>query len=64
MEFTFKLNEQEAQIVLNALVKEPYGLVVDVVNKIQEQAVLQRQETEQTKNPFYAEEQPGTGNGV
>ncbi len=38
MEFTLKLNEIEAQKVLNALVKEPYGEVVDVINKIQQQA--------------------------
>ena len=42
MEFTFILTENEAQIVLNALVKEPYGLVIDVINKIQEQAIEQR----------------------
>jgi hypothetical protein len=44
MEFNFKLNEQEAQLMLNALTKEPYGLVVDVINKIQQQA------SEQMKN--------------
>lgn len=38
MEFNFKLTEQEAQIVLNALIKEPYGLVVEVINKLQLQA--------------------------
>jgi hypothetical protein len=38
MELTFKLSEQEAQVVLNALVKEPYITVVDVINKIQQQA--------------------------
>lgn len=38
MELTLKLTEQEAQIVLNALVKEPYLSVVDVINKIQLQA--------------------------
>lgn len=46
MEFTFKLTEQEAQIMLNALTKEPYGLVVNVINKIQQQATEQRQEKE------------------
>lgn len=44
MEFTFKLTEQEAQKVLNALVQEPYIEVVDVINKIQQQAVEQRQD--------------------
>lgn len=38
MDLTFKLTEQEAQIVLDALVKEPYVTVVDVINKIQQQA--------------------------
>lgn len=38
MELTFKLTEQEAQQVLGALVKESYITVVDVINKIQEQA--------------------------
>jgi len=46
MEFTFKLTEQESQIMLNALTKEPYGLVVNVINKIQQQATEQRQEKE------------------
>jgi hypothetical protein len=46
MDFIFKLTEQEAQTVLNALVKEPYGLVVDVVNKIQQQAIEQRKAAE------------------
>jgi hypothetical protein len=47
MELTLKLTEQEAQIVLNALVKEPYLTVVDVVNKIQTQAGEQMQETKE-----------------
>ena len=38
MDLNFKLTEQEAQIVLNALTKEPYIIVVDVVNKMQKQA--------------------------
>lgn len=38
MELTLKLTDQEAQTVLNALVKEPYLTVVDVINKIQQQA--------------------------
>jgi hypothetical protein len=43
MEFLLKLSEQEAQKVLDALVKEPYAEVVDVINNIQQQAVEQRQ---------------------
>lgn len=46
MEYILKLTEEEAQKVLNALVKEPYGEVVDVINTIQQQAVEQRQEQE------------------
>lgn len=44
MNFKFELTEQEAQIILNALVKEPYIQVVEVVNKIQEQASKQIKE--------------------
>lgn len=47
MEFNLKLNEQEAQKVLDALVKQPYAEVVDVIDKIQQQAVEQRKESEQ-----------------
>ena len=38
MELTFKLTQEEAQSILNVLVKEPYASVVDVINKIQLQA--------------------------
>jgi hypothetical protein len=41
---TFTLTEVEAQKVLNALVKEPYGNVVDVINKIQQQAKEQMEQ--------------------
>ena len=44
MEFRFKLSEHEAQIMLNALAKEPYGLVIEVINKIQKQASEQMKE--------------------
>lgn len=64
MKFNFKLTEEEAQIVLNALLKEPCGLVIDVVNNIQQQAVEQRQKESQTSNPFFAKPQEGEGNGV
>lgn len=43
MEFVLILSELEAQKVLNALRKEPYGEVVDLINKIQEQAIAQRE---------------------
>ena len=36
MNFTF--TEQEAQIILNALCKEPYNQVVGVINNLQTQA--------------------------
>jgi len=36
MNFTF--TEYEAQIILNALVQQPYAQVVDVINKLQSQA--------------------------
>lgn len=46
MELTFKLTQEDAQKVLNALVKESYINVVDVINKIQQQASEQiKQET-------------------
>ena len=41
---TLELTEGEAQIILNALVKEPYINVVDLINKIQNQASEQIQE--------------------
>jgi len=34
----FELTKEQAQIVLNALLKEPYGLVVETINVIQKQA--------------------------
>jgi len=46
MEFNFKLTENEAQIVLNALTKESYSLVVDVINNIQKQASEQIEVTQ------------------
>lgn len=38
MIFEFKLTEQEAQIVLDSLVKQPYVYVVQIINNIQQQA--------------------------
>lgn len=49
MEFNIKLSEEEAQIVLNALTKEPYGSVFIVVDSIQKQAIEQRKEKEMVK---------------
>ena len=46
MEFTLKLTEQEAQTVLNALTKEPYGVVAGVIATIQAQAIEQRQKAQ------------------
>lgn len=46
MELTFKLTEQEAQVMLNAIAKEPYGLVSSLINKIQTQADEQMKQKE------------------
>lgn len=43
MDFKFLLNEQEAQKILDVLVKEPYGEVFKLVDKIQNQAFEQKQ---------------------
>lgn len=43
MKFIFELSEEQAQKVLNALVKESYGEVAEVVDVIQRQAIEQRQ---------------------
>lgn len=44
MELTLKLSKEEAQKVLDALVKEPYVVVNDVINKIQQQASEQMEQ--------------------
>lgn len=49
MELILKLTQQEAQTVLNALVKEPYAEVVEVINKIQLQASEQMSQGEGTE---------------
>lgn len=41
---TLELSKEEAQSILNVLVKEPYINVVDLINKIQHQASEQMQE--------------------
>lgn len=46
MEYTFKLTEAEAQTMLNALVKEPYMTVAELVAKIQVQATEQQKAAE------------------
>lgn len=33
-----ELTQDEAQIILNALIKEPYNVVFELINNIQEQA--------------------------
>lgn len=38
LEFNFNVTEQEANIILNALAKEPFNIVVNVINKVQLQA--------------------------
>lgn len=59
----FELTEQEAQVVLNAIAKEPLGQVIEVFNKIQFQASKQM-ESQIDKNPFFAEPNEGQGNGI
>jgi hypothetical protein len=49
MEYTFKLTEAEAQILLNALVKEPYMTVAELIAKIQAQATEQQKANESAK---------------
>lgn len=41
MDLTFTLTQDEAQLVLEALVQQPYGVVAPVVAKIQGQAAEQ-----------------------
>lgn len=43
MEFNFTLTEQESQMMLNSLMKEPYIEVFELINKVQSQAIDQRQ---------------------
>lgn len=50
MEITFKFTEQEAQQVLNSLIKEPYMTVVDIINKMQTQASEQMKPKEQSSS--------------
>lgn len=45
MELNLNLTEKEAQTVLNALAKEPFIQVVDVISKIQAQAKEQLEES-------------------
>lgn len=48
MEFTFKFSEQHAQIIMNALVKEPFQQVAEVITSVQSQVQSQLQ-AEQAK---------------
>ena len=58
-----ELTQDEAQMILNALAKEPYIEVVDIINKIQLQASGQMK-SQIDKNPFFAEPMEGEGNGI
>ena len=50
MNYTYIFDEKESQIILNALVKQPYIEVVEIINKLQEQAKKQLDEkNERTK---------------
>lgn len=44
--FNFKLNEQETQVILTALSREPYITVVEVISNLQQQAQKQIKEKE------------------
>lgn len=48
MEFTFKVNESEANLLIAALAKQPFEAVAGLVQKLQQQAM------EQTKPPAEA----------
>ena len=41
MELKFTFTKEEAQLIVDALVKQPYEKVFLVVNKLQEQAIKQ-----------------------
>lgn len=45
MNFTFILNEEEAQKVIDTLGKEPFNEVVHLINNLHAQAYEQRQES-------------------
>lgn len=49
MNFTFELTEEEAQVILDSLGKEPFNKVVSLINKLHAQAYEQRQENEKTE---------------
>ena len=40
-EYTFKLNEQEANYILNLLAKKPFYQVQNLIQKMQKQAIEQ-----------------------
>lgn len=50
MDFKFSLNEQEAQKILDILVKEPYREVFQLIGKIQGQAHDQKQKDVKEEN--------------
>lgn len=45
MELNLKVSVEDGQKILNALIKEPYAEVYQLVNKIQEQSAEQLKET-------------------
>lgn len=46
MTFTINLTDKETEIVLNALAKEPYGLVAELITNIHTQATEQLDKAE------------------
>jgi len=41
MEFKFNFSEKDTQVIVNALAKEPYALVMETMNNLQQQASIQ-----------------------
>lgn len=58
-----ELTQDEAQIILNALVKEPYLQVYELIDNIQKQS-SEQMKSQIDKNPFFAEPMEGQGNGI
>lgn len=50
-EFTFTVNEQELNIISNALVDQPFKVSAQVINKLQKQINEQESKTQQEEEP-------------
>ncbi len=49
MNYKFELTEQEANIVIQALAKQPYDIVSPIIAKLQSQAQVQQKLAEEPK---------------